>query len=88
MSKEIKTDIRVMVTNSGNVYTTYEDMAKAMNLTKYKTCESPLGTRYNNKTGKVVALKRHLTMPTRLLAGVRLDSGKEIIIGVDGLCFL
>jgi len=71
---------RVKVKSLGPFYPTYSDMARIMGITNWgKGSELLCGD-----TGTVINIQEHLTSQ-HVLIGIRIDDGKEYIIGEDGL---
>lgn len=70
---------RVKIINDGKQYCGYKTMAKKMKLKNWIT-----DLEVGKKTGTILCLHNHETTGT-LLAGIRLDTGEEIIMGVKGL---
>lgn len=63
-------------------YVHYTVMAEVMNLKNFSECCRDL-KKYT--FGKIVACNHHLDYKSRLLVGVRLTDGTEIIINVEGI---
>jgi len=78
METKLKIGDRVRITNDGSIYSTYEEMAGIMGLSKWKSCGAA-----NGMTGVIVSIKEH-TGCDNILAGV--DLGEcEIIINLKAL---
>jgi hypothetical protein len=79
METKLKIGDKVRITDDGSIYSTYEEMADIMGLTKWK---SSYGV--NGMTGVIVSIKEHTTHYNKILVGV--DLGEcEIIINLKGL---
>jgi len=82
MNKNFKIGDTVRVTNSGQQYSNYEEMATLMKLQNwgcnYEVCKGDIG--------EVVAIRNHTTWGGTICVGVRIKStGRDHIIGSDGL---
>lgn len=83
MKTNFKIGDKVKITDSGYIYTTYEEMAEKMNLTKWKRNPNYNSQVCNGKTGVIVSIET-CTHHNNILAGVDLGE-EEIIIDVIGL---
>ena len=81
MKTNFKIGDKVKIIDDGHVFSTYEEMAEKMNLTKWKSNFSRHNC--NDKTGVIVSIQTHFSDNT-ILAGVDLGE-EEIIIRVEGL---
>jgi hypothetical protein len=79
METKLKIGDRVKITDSGRIYSTYEEMANLMGLTKWM----PSYGATNDMTGVIVSIKNHISCGN-VLAGVDLGD-HEIIIDLEGL---
>jgi len=75
---KLKIGNRVRITDDGDIYCTYGEMADIMGLTKWKSCYGE-----NDMTGVIVSIKKHHNSDG-MLAGVDLGN-HEIIINLEGL---
>ena len=83
METKLKIGDKVKITNGGCIYTTYEEMAEKMNLTKWERNPNFSSYSCNGKTGVIVSIQKCIHHDN-ILAGV--DLGEyEIIINLEGL---
>lgn len=83
METKLKIGDRVKITDGGCIYTTYEEMAEKMNLTKWERNPNFSSYSCNGKIGVIVSIQKCIHHDN-ILAGV--DLGEcEIIINIDGL---
>lgn len=74
---------KVKVIHTGNVYPGYNKMAEAMGLTNWKNSNNDPD---EGDIGIIIAFGKHSSSTeAKPIAGVKLDNGKEILIGVDGI---
>lgn len=83
METNFKIGDKVKITNGGCIYTTYEEMAEKMNLTKWERNPNFSSYSCNGKIGVIVSIQKCIHHDN-ILAGV--DLGEyEIIINLEGL---
>jgi hypothetical protein len=78
METKLKIGDKVRITDSGRMYSAYEEMAGIMGLTKWRPDYGA-----NDMTGVIVSIKKHTTFD-KILAGVDLGY-HEIIINLEAL---
>lgn len=83
MKTNFKIGDKVKITNDVSIYTSYEEMAEKMNLTKWKRNPNFNCKSCNDNTGVIVSIQT-CTYNNSILAGVDLGE-KEIIIDLTGL---
>lgn len=83
MKTNFKIGDKVTITDGGCIYTTYEEMAERMNLTKWKRNPNFNSDSCNGNTGVIVSIQT-CTYHDNILAGVDLGE-EEIIINFIGL---
>ena len=83
MKTNFKIGDKVKIIDDGHVFSTYEEMAERMNLTKWKRNPNFNSQGCNGKTGVIVSIQTHFS-DNNILAGVDLGE-EEIIIRVIGL---
>ena len=83
METKLKIGDKVKITDGGCIYTTYEEMAEKLNLTKWERNPNFSSYSCNGKTGVIVSIQKCI-YHDNILAGV--DLGEyEIIINFEGL---
>ena len=79
--KDIKIGDRVKIVNEGEVYDTYESWATKHQLTNWENGFAP----YDNNKGTVVCIDFLGSPSSTMLYGVKLDSGKSVIMNRYGI---